>query len=942
MADSPLQQDSFLFGSTITVDMGNSGINPETGEPWVGTPLANLASYANLVQRSIGQLLVNGGSIFLAANEVVGAPGSIINLTGGYTDFLGGIIHTTTLIGADGRKYSIGSADPNLTYVGIAGQFTVDHAHWGITDVYSDPLIGGGYYQPEYVQGGNAGTLTITVSGNTDIFTGAAIANSGAAILDSTILASAIAGQRQIAGGALPSNGTFNFTGILPIEIGDPGALSAPSLAASSVPTNFTPDAPLLATPGSIYTTNVFNSQMLNDSNFKNISFTNSSPNASLASASTNASITVDAGTTLAVQPGGSISLSGGDITVNGTLTARAGAIAITTVPVTPVVSNEVGVAGNIVIGPSAVLDVSGFFVNDRFLPLDQQGRPVLTNAGSISLVADFGIGSNPNGGNPVDLTGNITLAAGSQLNLEGGGHVLANGQLQTGSNGVPVGTGGNLTLATYQGDITPPTADGTPPTRGILTLNGTIDALGFNGGGTLTLQTVALQIGGAAATTPSYGFYFDPAFWGGRGFASFALSSVLQTEVPAGAIVRLTHQNLLPNPTINGAPGGADPAAYSTAGFLTGTLRSPTNLSISSGLEDVGSSLLSPSGRDDATVGAGAQILADPGASISLTSVVMTSVFGTISAPGGSISLSVTGNISNGPGPLGPVYLGPNSLLDVSGTTVINPLATPVQTRAGFVTPYTGQILPGGVVNLTDDLSPILVAPGATINVSGAAGAFDVAHLQPGGRFGAGQVVLTRDPVWSDAGQVNIRGANGLLFEGTLIGNPGAAQAAGGTLTITGDPLPGDIGSSIFLVQDTAAAVVDAGTFTGNPVAFDFATYVPTASLAAQAIDPAIPAGSLLVGASSINRSGFSSLILNEPTGSVIFAGRVSLNLADSFIANTGQYFASNAGNFVLSGVSGPRLRGGTTNGASLTVTAPYIAPCQWAPSIATNTALA
>jgi filamentous hemagglutinin family protein len=635
LADSPLQQSGFLFGSTVTVDMGNSGINPETGEPWVGTPLANLASYANLVQRSIGQLLVNGGAVLLSANEVIGAPGSIINLTGGYVDYLGGMIHTTRLIGSDGRIYDIGNADPNITYVGIAGQFTVDHAHWGINEIYSSSLINSGYYQPEYVQGGNAGTLTITVSGNTDIFTGAAIANSGAAILDSTILASAIAGQRQIAGGALPSNGTFNFSGIEPIEIGDPNGMSPSSLAASSLQPNFTPDTPLLATTGSSYATNVFNSQVLDDANFRNISFVNRSLTAPVVSPSTNGSITVDAGTTLAVQPGGSISLSGGDITVNGTLTARAGAIAITTVPVTPV-SNDVGVAGNIVIGPSAVLDVSGFFVNDRFLPLDQQGRPVLTNAGSISLVADFGIGSNPNGGNPLDLTGNITLAAGSQLNLEGGGHVLANGQLQTGSNGVPVGTGGNLTLATYQGDITPPTADGTPPTRGILTLNGTIDALGFNGGGTLTLQAVALQIGGDAAATPSYGFYFDPALWGGRGFASFALSSVLQTEVPAGAIVRLVHENLLPNPTIANAAPNADPAAYSTAGFLTGTLRSPTNLSISSGLEDVGSSLLSPSGRDDATVGAGAQILADPGASISLTSGAMTAVFGTISAPGG------------------------------------------------------------------------------------------------------------------------------------------------------------------------------------------------------------------------------------------------------------------------------------------------------------------
>ena len=202
-------------------------------------------------------------------------------------------------------------------------------------------------------------------------------------------------------------------------------------------------------------------------------------------------------------------------------------------------------------------------------------------------------------------MTGDITLAAGSLLDLEGGGHVLANGQLQTGSNGVPLGTGGSLTLATYQGINKPPTSNGAPPVHGHLVLDGTIDAFEFNGGGTLTLNAVALQIGGDAATTPSYAFYFDPTHWGSLGFGSFNLSSVLQSEVPAGATVMLRHQNLLPNLVAAGAaPNGADPAAFSTVGFLTGTLLSPTNLSVSAGLEAInGGPGLTPSGSDYAQV---------------------------------------------------------------------------------------------------------------------------------------------------------------------------------------------------------------------------------------------------------------------------------------------------------------------------------------------------
>ena len=45
---------------------------------------------------------------------------------------------------------------------------------------------------------------------------------------------------------------------------------------------------------------------------------------------------------------------------------------------------------------------------------------------------------------------------------------------------------------------------------------------------------------------------------------------------------------------------------------------------------------------------------------------------------------------------PMGPLYLSPNTTLDVSGTVVINPLAAPVFTADGYVTPYTGNILAG------------------------------------------------------------------------------------------------------------------------------------------------------------------------------------------------------------------------------------------------------
>jgi len=898
LADSPLQQNGPLYGLSVTVDMRDSGTNPLTGEPWVGTPLANLSSYPNLVQRPIGQLLVNGGSVELTANEFVGESGSIINLMGGYLHYLGGMVQTTELIGADGRIYNIGNADPNMTYIGVAGQFTVDHAHWGVEDTYADPLIGSGYYEPDYIQGGNAGSLNVTIRVGNGV-NGSSIADSGAAILQSTILAGTVAGALQLSQGAQPNDGSLTFTGILPIEIGDPALMSAPSLAAASVSGNFSPSSPLLAAPGSLYTTNVFNSQTLDQANFRNITLTTAP-----AASTTVASITEDAGSDLVVQPGGSISLTGATVTINGSLTARAGAITILTAPFAGTSYNS-NLTDDIVIGSTAVLDVSGLFVNDTQLPYDQQGQPVLVNAGSISLSVGTGTHIDPLTGNlivgsngqPLDLTGSLTLAAGSLLDLEGGGHVLAKGQLQTGSNGLPLGAGGNLTLVASD----PPTSPNQPfPAAGHLVLNGTIDALGFNGGGTLTLQATGVQIGGAPAIAPAYAFYFDPAFWGNRGFASFDLTSFAGIEVPAGATVMLHHQNLLPDLiAIAAAPSGANPADFAATGFLTGTSRSPTNLSINISNANLTNANFT---IGSFTLDSEAEILGDPGANISISSGAL-SILGSIIAPGGTISLSIPTAASGGETSNPPLYLGSNSLLDVSGAVVINPLAAPVAVPGGLVTPYTGQVLAGGTVNLSDKYSPILVAPGATINVSGTAGAFDVAQLVLG-RLGGERLALVRQPVWSDAGQVNITAATGLVFAGTLIGNPGAPQAAGGTLTITGQnvPLPPEFGggsesSYVFLVQDASslASAAAAGTFN-------------------------LRLGDLIFGVDSINGSGFSNLVLDESSGgAVVFAGAVALHLPGSFSAIAGEYLGLTAGDF-------DAVNPLPAAQASLTVTAPYI----------------
>ncbi|MFX9348018.1 hypothetical protein ABTO05_21110, partial [Acinetobacter baumannii] len=84
-------------------------------------PLLNAAGYVGLIPQSIDQILTAGGSFSTSGKNVVQQPGATINVSAGYVQYTGGLISTTRLLGADGRVYDIGRADPTIAYVGVGG-----------------------------------------------------------------------------------------------------------------------------------------------------------------------------------------------------------------------------------------------------------------------------------------------------------------------------------------------------------------------------------------------------------------------------------------------------------------------------------------------------------------------------------------------------------------------------------------------------------------------------------------------------------------------------------------------------------------------------------------------------------------------------------------------------------------------------------------------------
>ena len=70
LADSPLERTSDLRGVNITVDIRQSGVY--NGLFWVGTPLGDATGFVGLIERTAGELTINGGTVKLARRRLGG------------------------------------------------------------------------------------------------------------------------------------------------------------------------------------------------------------------------------------------------------------------------------------------------------------------------------------------------------------------------------------------------------------------------------------------------------------------------------------------------------------------------------------------------------------------------------------------------------------------------------------------------------------------------------------------------------------------------------------------------------------------------------------------------------------------------------------------------------------------------------------------------------
>jgi filamentous hemagglutinin len=852
LADSPSQRAGLLAGQTIYVDIRNSG--QYDGQTWVGTPLIdNVSSFADLVQYTVAELTINGGTVNLnAGGSVVMQAGSQVNVSGGWIDYLGGVVTTSEVI-SGGHIYPISSATPDLVYQGFnLGTFTVDHPTYGISNTFTDPILDLSHYEASYVNGGNGGAVSIV---------------SPTVALDGQFLGDTAAGARQrsintstpnsLMAGSMPAPSTFSLAfeeeqanasfhdysptpptvtfaadSTLPVAApftvdgsGDPAALST----ARQDEVVLSPD---------LFTSDGFGVLKLNDAD---------------------GNVIVPAGISLDAGPGGGVMISAANLNIEGSMIAPDGNLSFTVYDYSPFASPTTtppanADRGHFILGASALLNTAGLIVDDRDGIAGAGTGPLVTNGGTISIDSY-----------------SADLSAGSVMDVSGGVEMTANGKPAYGNAGsITIAAGQDPGIASILG--------------GSLTLGSELE--GFSGAtaGSLSVLAPLIQVGGVASHAGT--LLLSPDFFSEGGFGSFTMTGLGEgtgksfdfipgVVIAPGTVLEPVVTSLVAMADTN------DGAVRLTPTVLTEGIRPAASLTFRApGVNDVytGNLLV----RGDVVVGAGSRIETDPGKAAGVTlSGNTVAVLGSIVVPGGTIKISGATNSDNlfASGVAAPtVDLGPESLLSTAGATIITP------NPLGY---HTGIVLNGGNVSVSGN---IVAEAGSVINVSGASAILDVTPVQadvnaaPGGSSDAVQngsflgMLLVPTEVDSSGGSITLHGSQELFTNATLLGAAGGPSAVGGTLT-----LQSGLQATEVTAQDINLEVTQSGSTI--PAAFYPAGQD---AIGHQVVDKhgvvITPMGYVAV--DTFNGGGFNSLNLN---GTVEFSGPVSITLPGSLSVASG-----------------------------------------------------
>jgi filamentous hemagglutinin len=818
-ADDPTQRNGALRGDTVTIDARADG-----GQ---GTPIADVSSAIAAVGNTIAQRTETGGTAtFQSQGDIVFNPKASINVSGGATTYLGGSIQTTELVGANGQLYSIGSANPLMTYVGVVNPtLTQSYDKWGVQEVVPTPGLS--QYQSTYQQGAAAGTVQ---------FTAPSMALSGG------LTATAITGpyQRGAALGGTLIVGTPGTGGNGPPQ--NDYVAPAIELVTNPTPIVVADDAALPAQ------TLQLPSAYLTRDGFADMQF------------ATNTTFELPAGLPLQLPPGASLSVQASLIDVDSSITALGGNLSFQNeltmaVPIYPAPASAPGYSRpGVSIGNDVTLDVSGLWTNDSFQAGGVGVGPTLPNGGTINLQL-------------TQPASELALGNGVALKANGGAWLQNSGTLT-------YGKGGSLTL------------DASPSQAAIQFGQGTvIEAFGAGtaAGGSFSLLAPSIEVSQGAGSAWTEAQTVDDLSPLAPGqvlnvyaplFADFGFSNISMT---ATGPVESTQTSDVLTVAASARPYllqtqsmQLDPGAYQSklsggtiAGFSQGALLLPyqrpvADLSLNA-LRLGDDSALGSTAYGSIDVKLGATIVGDAGASISIAGEGSIVIGGILRAPGGNVSVRLLSplEVASGNEGLDPGYvadlgidLTPSAVIDVSaGSAILTP------NSQGLL---LGTLSGGGSVSLEADRGTLIVDAGSQIDFSGTSSLVDVPNASTG--------TYTREIVATPGGSLTVGSVESIELLGSLQGHEGvggAGTAAGGSLEI-------DLARSLLIPgqpdPDDPLKIELVGSNTGpsTPPVLDLATIGVTQILHGTGID-----------ALTLNAGGTSQGLISIQTDDPIVLGR-------------------------------------------------------------------
>lgn len=762
---SPLQRGGPIRGVPLTIDSRRTGTYQ--GKYWMGTPLGDAVGFLDIVPKDAAQLTAQGGSLLLRAGDSIQtAPGSVMDVSGGYFRHEGGRVQTTRLLRGN-RIVDIADATPDVVYDGIfTAKWTRSSSKWGVSETFASPLAPlGARTEADYVEGAAGGELSLVAPA---LALGGELR--GATVEGPLQIRGKITGTSSPSTSTLPEAGRLRlrFEGEREVFVGEPKFFAVSPLA---------PRVVLGADGGGADFT--LGADFYKKTGFGNLEIVNKE-----------GAFEVAAGSRITLPARGSLTVAAKNILLAGDIRAPGGTLDFTAhaLPpyetaiqqaVNPLMSQPAvkDGAGRIVIAPGKRMDVSGTVTDDR-------------------VGADAAVPIAINGG-AINLTGyDVILGAGSVLDVSGGLAVNPFGR-------ATLGNAGSITIAAGQDPVYPSVLGGKLELGSELRGYGGNNGSRIGKGGTLSIKAPRIQIGGGV---PARGvLHLTESFFNRGGFQKFVLTGI---GAPAEG----------PQPVDPDAPKPFEPAVLLADGTkidpqIEGWIYRPNSATPlqpflrplserPSATVELRSATVKNSFRDAATganqgevvvvrgdivTGADSMISVAPGGGITLRGSTVT-VRGTLNAPGGSILIQGDRTFpldkldeDNATFALPTVYIAPTARISAPGAVV------PLPDSYGRM---NAAFYPGGTIDVKGN---IVAEKGAILDVSGVSGVRDAHPLELGLSAGVPGVIGT--PYWlrttpvridTDGGTITLAGHEMLVSDATLLGRAGGPTARGGTLAIS------------------------------------------------------------------------------------------------------------------------------------------------------------